>query len=91
MKMNAYFNWSVLSMRELSNSEKVYLLSAFPECDGNFEFNGKAVTTLPTSTRTRVERSLVDKGYLEEIGSRRTNGLKRLKLLFTPGLKNEKI
>lgn len=84
MKMSDKFTWSVLSMKELSNSEKVYLISAYPECNQDFEFNGKAVNTLPTSTRTRVERSLVNKGYLQEIGTRKTNGLKKLKLLFTP-------
>lgn len=89
MKMNDKFTWSVLSMKGLSNSEKVYLISAYPECNQNFEFNGKAVNTLPTSTRTRVERSLVEKGYLQEIGTRKTNGLKKLKLLFTPYKNNE--
>lgn len=85
MKMNEKFTWSVLSMKGLSNSEKVYLISAYPECNQNFEFNGKAVTTLPTSTRTRVERSLIVKGYLQEIRSRKANNsLKKLKLLFTP-------
>lgn len=84
MKMSDKFTWSVLSMKGLSNSEKVYLISAYPECNQDFEFNGKAVNTLPTSTRTRVERSLVNKGYLQEIGTRKTNGLKKLKLLFTP-------
>lgn len=84
MKMNEKFTWSVLSMKGLSNSEKVYLISAYPECNQNFEFNGKAVITLSTSTRTRVERSLVEKGYLQEVGTRRINGLKKLKLLFTP-------
>lgn len=84
MKMSDKFTWSVLSMKGLSNSEKVYLISAYPECNQDFEFNGKAVNTLPTSTRTRVERSLVNKGYLQEIETRRTNGLKKLKLLFTP-------
>lgn len=84
MKMSDKFTWSVLSMKGLSNSEKVYLISAYPECNQDFEFNGKAVNTLPTSTRTRVERSLVNKGYLQEIGTRKTNGLKKLKLLFIP-------
>lgn len=84
MKMSDKFTWSVLSMKGLSNSEKVYLISAYPECNQDFEFNGKAINTLPTSTRTRVERSLVNKGYLQEIGTRKTNGLKKLKLLFTP-------
>lgn len=84
MKMSDKFTWSVLSMKGLSNSEKVYLISAYPECNQDFEFNGKAVNTLPTSTRTRVERSLVNKGYLQEIGTRKTNGLKKFKLLFTP-------
>lgn len=84
MKMSDKFTWSVLSMKGLSNSEKVYLISAYPECNQDFEFNGKAVNTLPTSTRTRVERSLINKGYLQEIGTRKTNGLKKLKLLFTP-------
>lgn len=84
MKMSDKFTWSVLSMKGLSNSEKVYLISAYPECNQDFEFNGKAVNTLPTSTRTRVERSLVNKGYLQEAGTRKTNGLKKLKLLFTP-------
>lgn len=84
MKMSDKFTWSVLSMKGLSNSEKVYLISAYPECNQDFEFNGKAVNTLPTSTRTRVERSLVNKGYLQEIGTRKTNGLKKFKLLFIP-------
>lgn len=84
MKMSDKFIWSVLSMKGLSNSEKVYLISAYPECNQDFEFNGKAINTLPTSTRTRVERSLVNKGYLQEVGTRRTNSLKKLKLLFTP-------